>query len=77
MQTIRLRVNNKIYKQLMWFLERFKKDEIQIIKEDSEFISVQEYLKSELYKIENNKADFISPDQLDQDLENTIRKYEA
>ncbi len=77
MQTIRLRVNNKIYKQLMWFLERFKKDEIQIIKEDSEFISVQEYLNSELYKVENNKADFISLDQLDQELENTIRKYEA
>ena len=77
MQTIRLRVNNKIYKQLMWFLERFKKDEIQIIKEDSEFISVQEYMKSELYNVENNKADFIRVDQLDQDLENTIRKYEA
>lgn len=77
MQTIRLRVSNKIYKQLMWFLERFKKDEIQIIKEDSEFISVQEYLNSELYKVENNKADFISLDQLDQELDNTIRKYEA
>ena len=76
MQTIRLRVNNKIYKQLMGFLKRFKKDELQIIKEDSEFISVQEYLNSELSEVENNKADFIDLDQLDQELENTICRYE-
>lgn len=77
MQTIRLRVNDKIYKHLMWFLSRFNKEEIQLIREDAEFISIQEYLKSELEDIENGTAEFISIEQLDNDLETTIKKYEA
>jgi hypothetical protein len=77
MQTIRLKVNDKIYKQLMWFLDRFNKEEIQVINESSEFISVQEYLKKELDKVEDGSAEYISIDQLDDSLEATIKKYEA
>ena len=76
MQTIRLRVNDKIYKNLMWFLQRFKKDEIQVINENDEFLSIQNYLSKELEKIENGTAEFINIDQLDNKLETTIRKYE-
>ena len=64
MQTIRLRVNDKIYKHLMWFLRRFNKEEIQVIRETDEFLSIQEYLNKELEKIENGTAGFTSIDQL-------------
>ena len=77
MQTIRLRVNDKIYKNLMWFLERFKKDEIQVINENAEFISIQQYLNMELEALESGKSDLMSIDQLESDLESTIRKHEA
>ena len=77
MQTIRLRVHNRIYKNLILILKRFSKEEIQIIKEDEEFLSVQDYLKSELKNLENDDADFIDIDQLEQDLENTIKNNEA
>lgn len=77
MHTIRLRVNDKVYRNLMWFLERFKKDEIQVINEDSEFISIQEYLKTELKILENLKNEFVSLEELDDELEKTIEKYEA
>jgi hypothetical protein len=77
MQTIRLRVNDKVYKNLMWFLERFKKDEIQVINENSEFISIQNYLKGELDQLESGNSEFVTIDQLENDLEQTIRKYEA
>lgn len=77
MQTIRLQVNNNIYKYLMWFLSRFKKDEIQIIEEDQEYLSVQEYLKKELSRVEEGKAEYISLNELDKDLQSTIDKYEA
>jgi len=77
MQTIRLRVNDKVYRSLMSFLERFKKDEIQVIKEDSEFISIQEYLKNELDVLEKGKNEFLSLEILDSELEKTIQKYEA
>lgn len=40
MQTIRLQVNNNIYKHLMWFLSRFKKEEIRVIREDEKFLSI-------------------------------------
>jgi hypothetical protein len=61
----------------MSFLERFKKDEIQVIKEDSEFISIQEYLKNELDVLEKGKNEFLSLEILDSELEKTIQKYEA
>ena len=77
MQTIRLRVNDKIYKHLMWFLRRFNKEEIQVIRENNEFLSIQEYLNEELEKIENGTAEFMNIDQLDNELETTIQNYEA
>ncbi len=77
MQTIRLRINDKIYNHLMWFLKRFTKEELQVIREDNEFLSVKEYLNQELEKVENGKAGFLTIDQLDDELEATIRNYET
>ena len=76
MHTIRLRVNERIYKNLMWFLQRFNKEEIQIIEENDEFLSIQEYLKKELDSIENGSAELLSIDDLENLLESTIRKHE-
>ncbi len=77
MQTIRLRINDKIYKHLMWFLKRFNKEELQVIREDDEFLSIQEYLNKELEKIENGTSEFLTIEQLDDELETTIRSYET
>ena len=77
MQTIRLRVNDEIYKNLMWFLGRFDKDEIQVIKENNQFLSIQEYLKNELEQVELGNSEFISLEELDNQLEETIRRYES
>jgi reverse gyrase len=41
------------------------------------FISIQEYLKNELEEIENGTAEFVSIDQLDNELGTTIKKQEA
>ena len=76
MKTIKLKINDRVYKHFMWFLERFKKDEIQVIKEDDNYLSVKEYLNKELKEIENGNAEFISLDQLDQELEDTIQTHE-
>ncbi|MBT3802719.1 MAG: tRNA pseudouridine synthase A [Bacteroidetes bacterium] len=76
MQTIRLRVNDQIYKNLMWFLKRFNKEEIQIIEENEDFLSIQDYLRKELELVEKDTAEFISLEELDRDLESSIRKYE-
>jgi len=76
MHTIRLRVDNKIYKNLMWFLARFSKDEIQIEEETDQFISTRQYLEKELNTIEEGKAEYISIEQLDDDLEATLQSHE-
>ncbi len=76
-QTIRLRVNDKVYKNLMGRLSKFNKEEIQVIEEKDTFLSIQKYLEQELSRVESGKADFIDIEQLDNDLEATICKYEA
>jgi hypothetical protein len=77
MRTIRLRVNDSIYKNLMWFLQRFSREEIQVIQENNEFLSVQQYLKNELLAVEEGSAEYISLIELDKDLESLIQKHEG
>ena len=59
MQTIRLRINDKIYDKLIWLLSKFGKDEIEIIPENDEFIKNQKYLNSELNEIIQGEAKFV------------------
>ena len=73
----RLRVNEKVYKHLMWFLTKFSKDELEIIEENEGFLSVQKDLQNELEKLEGSKTELIDLQELEDDLESTIRKYEA
>lgn len=76
MQTLRLKVNNDILKNLLWFLSRFDENEIQIISENDQFVAVQEYLRKELSEMENGNRDFLSLEELDDKLETTIQKHE-
>lgn len=76
MQTVKLRIHESVYTHLMWLLKRFNKNEIEVISETDEFISVQEYLKEELKIIESGDAEFINLEQLDSELESSIKKYE-
>ncbi len=74
MQTIQLRVSDKVYGNLWWPLSRYGKDEIQVINEKSEFLAVQEYLKNELDQLESGKLEFVSFEELDNHLEETLFK---
>jgi len=76
MRTIRLRIDDRIYKNLMWFLQRFSSEEIQVIQENNEFLSIQQYLRNELHTIEEGTAEYISLDDLDKELESSVRKHE-
>lgn len=76
MQTIRLRVNEKIYGNLMWLLTKFKKDELQVIKEDKDFLSVQAYLQDELNNIDAGDASFDTLSELEEKLEKRIKRHE-
>jgi len=74
MQTIRIRVNDKIYKRLLKVLSRYNYEDIQIIEENDNFISTQQYLIKELEKLKKGDSGFIDINQLEDDLESVIRK---
>lgn len=76
-KTIRLRVSGKVYQPFMWLLMHFKENEISVIEEDNNFQSVKAYLEKEFDSVERGTADFISIEQLEQDLETTIQRHEG
>ncbi len=77
MQTIRLRVNDKVYKNLIRLLSRFSKEEIQVIEENDTYLSIQQYLEKELTSVEDGSAEYTSIEELENRLDATIRKNEA
>ncbi len=77
MQTIRLRVNDRVYRNLIRLLSKFNKDDIQVIEEDENYLSIQQYLKKELSTVEDGSAEYIDIDDLENTLDATIRKHEA
>ena len=77
MQTIRLRVNDKVYKNLIRLLSRFSKEEIQVIEENDTFLSIQQYLEKELTSVEDGSAEYTTLEDLENRLDATIRKNEA
>lgn len=77
MQIIRLRVNDKVYKNLIRLLSKFSREEVQVIEENDTFLSIQQYLEKELTRVEDGSAKYLSIDELDNNLDATIDKYEA
>ena len=77
MQTIRLRVNDKVYKNLIRLLSKYSKEEIQVIEENDTYLSIQQYLEKELTSVEDGSAEYTSIEELENRLEATIRKNEA
>lgn len=76
MQTIRLRINDRIYDKLIWLLSKFNHDELEIIAEDTVFIENQKYLNSELHEITQGKATLVDMKEVNDRLETIIAKNE-
>lgn len=76
MHTIRLKVNDKIYENLLWLLSKFSKDEIEIVVENSTFSNDQKYLEKELNEILAGEAKFIGVEEAEEQLEKSIMKHE-
>jgi hypothetical protein len=77
MQTIKLRINERIYDRLLGILSKFNKDEIEIIPEDAEYLKNQKYLESELNEIVRGKAGFIDIEEAEKRLEEILAKDEG
>ena len=72
MYTIQLKISDKVYDKFIWLLSKFNKEEIEIVSEDSDFISTKNYLQKELNEIETGKAKFVSQNEFENRLNNII-----
>ncbi len=76
MHSIKLKVNDKIYDKILWFLNKFSNDEIEIIIEDDNYLENKKYLEKELKEVLDGDNDFFSVNEVEQRLEKIIKKHE-
>jgi uncharacterized protein involved in exopolysaccharide biosynthesis len=76
MHTLKLKIDDKVYDQLIGLLGRFTKDEVEIIMEENEVQETKKYLQEELDNMISGKATYLSVNETEQRLETLIRKYE-
>ena len=72
MYSLRLKVNNSIYLEVLELLSKFKKEDIEVVEENNQYLSIKEYLDNELKQIQSDKAQFVSIDELNSYLEERI-----
>jgi len=72
MKTIQLKINDKVYEKFIWLLSKFSKEEIEIVNEDEDFISIKNYLQNELSEIEDGTANFVSEEELEKRLNKIV-----
>lgn len=76
MNTITIKVSDKIYNHLMWFLKRFSKDELEIV-EIQNFEKIKSELHDDLQQSLNSPENHLSIEELDALLEDTLKRYGA
>ena len=79
MHSIRLKISDEIYDNVLWWLSKFSKDEVEIIIENSDeqtFEENKKYLSEELNEILDGSAKFLSEEEAEYRLEKVIKKHE-
>jgi succinylglutamate desuccinylase len=79
MHSIRLKVSDKIYENVLWWLSKFSKEELEIIVVEADgetFSENKRYLSEELNEILDGNAKFLSEEETEYRLEKIIKKHE-
>lgn len=72
-QTLKLKISDKVYDNIVWFLSKFNKDEVEIISDTESFSNNQAYLQNELDEILTGKAELHSIEEFEQQLDEVIK----
>tara|TARA_R110000868_G_scaffold241059_1_gene495639 strand:- start:293 stop:526 length:234 start_codon:yes stop_codon:yes gene_type:complete len=75
MATIRLNINEKVLDKVLWLLGHFSSEEVEIVREDAEFLKNKKAVQDELDLMNQGKATFISVEELDQQVRQAIAKH--
>jgi len=76
MQTITLKVSDKVYDHLIWFLKRFRKDELEIVR-DGHFEALKKQAEEDLKNALDNHHLALSLEEVEKEMETTLKKYGA
>ena len=74
MHSVKLKIDDKIYDNLLWLLNKFNKDELEIVFEDTDFLEQKRYLEAELKEVSDGNASFYSMNEVEERLEKLISK---
>lgn len=73
--TVRLKIDDKIYHNLLRLLSKFNNEELEIVIEDSNHLEQKQYLEAELKEVIEGNATFHSMNEVEQRLEKIINKH--
>lgn len=76
MPVIRLSIKENALDKVMNTLKSFSTEEVEILKEDQNYLLDQKYLHQELEEIKLGKAEFVSHEELESSVNDVIAKYE-
>ena len=76
MHSVKLKIDDKIYDNLLWLLSKFSRDELEIVIEDTNIQEHKLYLEAELKEVMEGNAKFYSMKEVDERLNKIIKKNE-
>lgn len=69
MQTIQLKISDKVYDKFIWLLSKFSKDEMEIIANDSNFYANKKYIGDKLREINEGSATYLTQEEIEKRLD--------
>jgi hypothetical protein len=76
MHTLKLKIDDRIYDELIRQLGKFSKDEVEIVLDEPNFAETKKYLDAELDEIISGNAKFLTVNEAEERLEKLIKKHE-
>jgi len=76
MAIVRININDKVLDKVMWLLGQFSKEDVEIIQENDVYLRNKTEVLSELEKVKANKAEYISVDELETEIQKVIAANE-
>ena len=72
MHTIQLKISDKVYDKFIWLLNKFSKDEVEIVENDSNFYANKQYIENQLKEINEGRATYLTQEEFEKRLDDII-----
>ncbi len=79
MTSLKIKVDDKVLEKVLWLLSYFTKDEdeVEIDRDDLEFIKNKAAIKTELDRMKKGEAEYITEDEMTAQVNDMLAKYET